>query len=337
MKQLVVLPLLLALIVVSTASALSYGERVLVVVTVYPLKFDVSLLSCGNVEVYSIVPAGVDPHEYQLTSRDAELVRQANLIVSTGHTHFELEIAELAKKGELKGVLVDALEVEGLLVRENPVTGKPNYHMPIRDPVNYLVFLVHLTRVLAKVDPANAACYYEKAQEAISTVLGKVLVHRNSLEGLVVADKPHVQYAVEWLGLRVAWILKYEEEVSLAPESIEKALNLLNSGSIVAVAVTDPPVAQESSFLLEEAQKRGIPVIRVPFYNGTLDALLYVSQQAAELQKSMHTQQGLRVQREAPAKPGYGAYDLGVLLLASAASFVAGLAVAYFVLARWRK
>ena len=59
------------------------------------LAYDVGLLACEDDRIVSLAPAGSDPHEYQLTPEDVELLRRADLIISTGHVPFEARIKEL--------------------------------------------------------------------------------------------------------------------------------------------------------------------------------------------------------------------------------------------------
>ena len=277
---------LVAVLSLIVGSTIVRGEsHPLVVVTVSSLKEDVEQLLCGSGSVYVLVPPGVDPHEYQLSVSDVEVLKRADLVVSTGHTHFELKIHEMRERGEIQGNVVDVLEIPGILLLLNPVSGQPNYHMVVRDPVNYIAFILNVTSALVEVDPERAQCYRENALKVLERVIVDIMPYRGSRRGLVVVDKPHAQYAVTWLGYNVTWIVRFEEEAPLTPESTRRVSELLDSGAISAVFVTDPPVAQESRFLLEEASRNNVPVIRVPSPTSTsaLEALRTVVNQVKEL------------------------------------------------------
>jgi len=262
---------------------------------------DVSIIasSCGDV-VISLVPPGVDIHEYQLTSRDLELLRTANLVVSTGHTSFELKIKELAERGELNVTVLDVLEIPGLKPSVNPVTNQLNYHMPVKDPVNYLLFTSRLTRVLAELNPSKAECYYSNYFRVLDEVYSKILVYRDEYNGLVVVDTPHAQYYVEWMGFNVAWILKYEEEVPVTAESLEKVRELLSSGHVKLLVVTEGFPGE--ALLVEEAGKYGVPVIVVPHPSSdtsVLEGLHRVVSQLEELRLERDRSAGISaVKRE---------------------------------------
>ena len=76
-----------------------------------------------------------------MTTAAVEKLKEADIIVSTGHAPFEERISDLKRQGELKGVLIVITELKGIRILLNPSIDKPNLHMPIYDPKNYMAFL----------------------------------------------------------------------------------------------------------------------------------------------------------------------------------------------------
>lgn len=287
MRSLFIL-LLLAMMITHAAREPVYArsdESQLVIATTFSyLKPDVELLLCGGV-VYALVPFNVDPHDYQLRPSDIELLKRADVIVSTGHTSFELKIRDLVERGELNTKLVDMLSIPGIRILTNPVTGQPNYHLPIRDPVNYLVFMGVLVSVLTEIDPGNGNCYYSKFYYLVERVTKEILIYAGRFSGNVIVDNPHVQYCVEWLGFRVAWIVKPEESVQVTPENVRKIEELIKSRSLAAVFVTKPEVLPGSRLLAEMAEEHKVPVVEVysptssaGVYNSLLDVVVQIKE-----------------------------------------------------------
>ncbi|MEM1703052.1 MAG: zinc ABC transporter substrate-binding protein, partial [Zestosphaera sp.] len=125
----------LLLILVSFLNPLiSYSSNstgITIVVTFPNLADDVNLIMCDSDRVYSLLPPSIDPHDYSLTPADVKLLEQADLIISTAHTHFELRISELRDQGVIKAVVIEIPKVSGIKLLQNPSTGLPNLHMPI--------------------------------------------------------------------------------------------------------------------------------------------------------------------------------------------------------------
>ncbi len=178
---------------VCKASALS-------IVTTFPsLKEDVKLIA-PNDSIYAI-PAF--SHDYELTPKDVEMLRKADIVISTAHTHFESRIAEMKERGEIKGVLFEIPKISGIIFLKYPESGKINPHMPIYDPYNYKVFIRTLAEELQKLNPSEN--YIERAENVCKEV-EDIVKKVKKLNGTALVDYPYAQYAVTWMGLKVVGI-----------------------------------------------------------------------------------------------------------------------------------
>lgn len=241
----------------------SRGSGLRIAVTFYSLLDDVEMLACEGDEVFSISPAGIDPHEYQLAPQDVEALRDCNLVISTGHAPFEARIAELVARGELGAKLIVVPEITGLKILENPATGLPNYHMPIYDPYNYIIFLRNVSAVLAELRPQCAAIYREKAR-AIEANVSWLVDQAPHFSATSVALSPVVQYAVEWLGVRTRYLLVREHELPPFPDDIAAAERALATGEaqlVISVeGARDTPLGAKAE---ELARRYGKPIVYV--------------------------------------------------------------------------
>ncbi|WP_187286413.1 metal ABC transporter solute-binding protein, Zn/Mn family [Archaeoglobus profundus] len=198
---LMIIPLL-----VCKASALS-------IVTTFPsLKEDVKLIA-PNDSIYAI-PAF--SHDYELTPKDVEVIKNADIVISTAHTHFESEIAEMKERGEVKGVLFEIPKIKGIVFLKYPESGKINPHMPIYDPYNYEIFIRALAEELQKLNPSEN--YIERAEKVCKEV-EDIVNKARKLNGTALVDYPYAQYAVTWMGLKVVSIAF---EAPTTPETFKK-------------------------------------------------------------------------------------------------------------------
>lgn len=259
-----------------------------IIVTAPPLKGDVERVVCTGDIVISLVPPGVDIHEYQLSISNLELLKKASLIVSTGHTSFELKIKELVERGELSAILLDTLEIPGLKLSKNPVTGQLNYHMPVKDPVNYVLFISRLVEDLASLNPEKAECYYSNYIKLIRELYTSVLVYRGDYTGLAIVDSPHSQYYVEWIGFKVVWMLKYEEDIPVTTKSLEVFREFLANNSVKVVFVAED--FPHYSFIVEEASKYNVLVVKTPSPTSNVSILDGLKQVVEQLKNSTITE-----------------------------------------------
>lgn len=233
-----------------------------VVVTFSNLKYDVDLLACPSDRVESLVPPGVDPHDYELKPEDINALKEADIIVSTAHAPFERLIRDKVASGEVKAELVEIPKL-GLRILVNPATKQPNYHMPIYDPDNYLTFMGRLSEIMARENP-ECASYYRERYEQVRKRISEIKEAAPHLNSSAVAVSPVAQYAVEWTGVKVKYLLLKERGVPATPPELAEIRRRALSGEIgifVLVGKAQTPLNRKA---VEMAEEMGIPWISVP-------------------------------------------------------------------------
>jgi len=206
------------------------GDEGLTIVVTFPfIKGDVELIAtCEGDSVLSLVPPGVDPHDYQLTPKDLQVLASADVIISTAHTHFETEIKNMKLSGELKGILIEIPSIENITLLRIPSSGTVNYHGMLFHGDNYAVFVRYLAKVLESLRP-ECAHEYENSVDNVLDRIGNISSFK-PLKGVnVVIDSPTIQYLAAWLGANVSHIVMVEHDVPLTPGDIDKVESILAS------------------------------------------------------------------------------------------------------------
>ncbi|MCE4620398.1 MAG: zinc ABC transporter substrate-binding protein [Desulfurococcales archaeon] len=293
--------LLLALLLASVAG-LAFGKYAgyipltlhkekIVVVTFPNLKGDVQLLVKGcDIKVISLAPPGVDPHSYTLSPEKVKLVKEAMLVVSTGHAPFELSLRKIVPQDKL----VEINKIPGIKLAKLPGSGKPNPHMPILDPHNYKVFINYIRWKLGEALPK---CYYRIYDNMANLTIALSDITRGDWGILggplnprpAVITSPPLQYAVQWLGLHPVLLLSPGEGATPPAETVEKVKKILENNG-VAVVMTVPPNAKPYSkldaWLINVAKEVNATVFAVPApfaLNSTIKIIYYVSLEATAL------------------------------------------------------
>ncbi len=258
----------------------------LLIVTAFPnLVKDIELITCSNDRVVSLVPQGVDPHTYSLRPEDISLLSKADLIISTGHTPFEINIRQLYQKGVIKGALIEVPKIPGITLFNNPVTQKTNYHMPIYDPFNYMKFLSYVEKKLEELNPVCRDKYREKLYTVFQEE-ASLLTNTSITNITAVADLPFTQYAIEWLGIHVKYLIVKEQGVQATPQDLIVIEKNLKEKQIGACIVTSPVVNPASKKLLDLCNKYDVPILFVPspLVNTTfVDKEIYIVSQLHDL------------------------------------------------------
>jgi zinc/manganese transport system substrate-binding protein len=301
------------------------GSGVRIVVTFQFMVGDIKNLLCPGDEVSSIVPQGVDPHEYQLTYSDLVKLAAADLIISTAHTPFEMRIREAVASGELRAELIEITKIPNMTFLSLPSTNAINYHGMLFHGGNYVAFINNVSNTLSRLRPECAAWYRDRAavaEHAIRELEGG----NRPLSGLkAVVDIPTLQYLATWLGAEVVHTLLVEHDVPPSPQDIGNAEELMKGfkGGVVAI-FTEDSVAR--SLLEELASKYGARVLELPNPVTSTNSVLLYLQNAT-----------VRAQNLKPSASAGSSVEVATPHLAAAVAIVA-VATALLALRRgvWR-
>ncbi len=307
------------------------NNGLLIVVTFPSLVNDIEQLVSNDDRVISIVPPGTDPHEYQLTISDIEILQKADIIISTGHTSFENRIRELVNNGEIKAVLIEIPKINDMKILNNPATGLPNLHMPIYDPINYITFINNITETIQKLRPTLANTYNANRLSIISKI-AYLLASAPRIYLEAVADKPLTQYAVSWLGIEIRYLIIKEPGVPATPSDLSIIRNEMAKGHINLAIVTEPAIDASSQQLIDMANEYNITILYVPspLSNATIiDKLTNIASQITDPIKYYESLYKGSCMVEENSLRGYGHLVVGGIVIASITTFIA-----YIVLRR---
>jgi len=275
-------------LVVPMLSITTYAEGINVVVTFPNLIEDVKQLLCPGDRVDYIAPPGIDPHTYTLSSRDVEKLAEADIVISTAHAPFEARIKELHDQGVFTALLIEVTRIPNMTIKKNPVTGVENYHMPIYDPYNYIKFINYLANVMSQFNP-KCRDYYLSRAKAVVDKINDIVASTPHLDLEVVADKPGLQYAIEWIGLKIKYLVVKEHDLEPSPQDLMLIEQALHKHFVGIVCITYPPVDSSSQWLLEKALEYNASIVYIPSplsQKTVVEKLEEISQQIADLTRS---------------------------------------------------
>ena len=135
------------------------NSRRSVVTAFYPLTFIASNVAGDDADVTSITPAGVEPHDLELTAAQVRKVSDADLLVYIGQG-FQPAVDKLVPE------VANTLDV--LTVRP-PGTRAKDPHIWL-DPILMVGITDTVADGLAKVDPGNAKTYRKNADDLITRI-----------------------------------------------------------------------------------------------------------------------------------------------------------------------
>jgi zinc/manganese transport system substrate-binding protein len=300
---------------VTLLAALALGAGAKIVVS-FP-AYDAALREAfPNADVMLLAGGVADPHEYQLSLADLELLRglsERDVIVLSMHAPFEFKIAEMATRGEIRARVINMREIgeyltwDGRLVRGADMAQRGAAGVNLHEHGLYPPNVIRLVTAVADATGlAPDAEFVSRLRELNSSRCCK-------LGGRAVALTPAAQYVLHWLGYRdIVVLLREHGEVS--PRDLELALEYIKGGAPALAVLVAGEVPLAVSQFIRKAEEAGLkPRVVVVTVNSSVrysDALREI---AARLEGA-----GIA----APASAG----DLFTLMWASAIAAAASMA-----------
>ncbi len=130
-----------------------------VVTAFYPLTFVAANVAGDEADVSSITPAGVEPHDIELTAAQVRRISEADLLVYLGQG-FQPEVERLVPE------VAKTLDVMTVRPPSSPAND-PHIWL---DPVLMAAITDAVADAMAQVDPRNAETYRENAQDLVARI-----------------------------------------------------------------------------------------------------------------------------------------------------------------------
>ena len=192
----------------STGRAFQDKDKIAVVTTIYPIYDFAANIGGDKAEIINLVPAGIEPHDFELSTGDMQLLEEADLFIynGAGMEHFVDKTLKAVSNKDL--VVVEAAKETETLESDN----KTDPHTWLSIP-NAIVEAEAIKNALVKIDAENADYYEEnfknyKAEletlnqtykEELAELSGDTIVVAHEAFGYLCAEYGLKQEAVEGL------------------------------------------------------------------------------------------------------------------------------------------
>lgn len=217
------------------------NEKVLVVASFYPLYEFAARVGGDRAEVSSLVPAGIEPHDWEPAPRDRLKVQSADMLVING-AGFESWAGDMEAR-----VIVDTsegieLEHEEEAGDDHGHEGGTNPHIWL-DPVLAKHQVEKIREVLAAADPENADYYNQTAAEFTAELdsldaFAKLKLGNCEKSDFIAFHDAFAHFA-ERYGLEQHSIHGVSPEGEILPQRIEQVIALANQLGISVIYSED--------------------------------------------------------------------------------------------------
>jgi zinc transport system substrate-binding protein len=207
----------------------SAEPKIRVVASFYPLYEFTSHVAGDRAVVSSLVPAGIEPHDWEPTSRDVARVRAADMLVING-AGFESWAGDMEAKAVVNTSKGIEIEHEEKLAGDEH-EGGVNPHIWL-DPILAKQQVSIIRDALVRADPENADYYIENAEKFAQELESLDAFARQELGDCEKSDfiAFHDAFAhfAERYGLQQHSIHGVSPEGEILPQRLEQIIELAN-------------------------------------------------------------------------------------------------------------
>ncbi|MBK8505558.1 MAG: zinc ABC transporter substrate-binding protein [Saprospiraceae bacterium] len=192
------------------------------------------------IKVQCVVPIGGDPHIYDPTPGDAQMVAQANLILRNGLT-FEGWLTELIENSGTKAKNI--LVTEGVVAIKSLIYENATDPHAWMDASNGLIYIRNIKDALIKLDPANSTTYqsryeaYAKRLEELDQYIFQRIKTIPESKRILITSHDAFQYYGKRYGIRLESVLGTSTDAEVQTADIVRLNRVIKESGIPALFV----------------------------------------------------------------------------------------------------
>jgi manganese/zinc/iron transport system substrate-binding protein len=215
-------------------------DRPTVVATTTMIEDLARVIGGDEVNVVGIMKSGQDPHIYDVKPKDAQRIRQADLVLYNG-LHLEATLLSIIEEhaGDKSSALAEQEGIEPLTGSVGlEVAADPHCWMDVKQ---YQLYANKAAEALAEMDPDNAALYRERAEayieelEALDVWVREQLASVPERRRVIVTGHDAFAYYGRAYGIEVHGLIGISTEQEPRPQDIEALKTLIRERGVRAI------------------------------------------------------------------------------------------------------
>ncbi len=219
------------------------SDQIIVIASFYPLYEFSKQVGQDNVNVSLLVPPGIEPHDWEPTIKDIELMKKSSIVVVNG-IGFESWVENVKSISSARINVVDTSIGVHLKENEDHESEEHNDEHGFSDPHIWLNPIMaknqvnNIKNALINIDPKNESYYTKNAQNYLSQLDALDKKIRNELSGCkkdFIAFHNAFSYFADEYGLIQHTIVSTNPNSEPTPQTLQKIISLAKEHKIKVI------------------------------------------------------------------------------------------------------
>jgi ABC-type Zn uptake system ZnuABC Zn-binding protein ZnuA len=198
------------------------------------------MIAGGHVRVQSVVPIGGDPHIYEPTPADVQLVARGNLVLINGLT-FEGWMNELIENSGTSAETITITEGIGTIASEEYANSSdPHAWMTA---ANGLIYVRNIRDALIELDPFNRKVYefnagvYLQQLEDLDAEIFRQIASIPKKDRILITSHDAFRYYGRHYGIQVEAALGTSTDAAVQTSDVNRLTNIIRTSGVPAIFV----------------------------------------------------------------------------------------------------
>lgn len=231
-----------------------------------------------TVEVYSVVPIGTDPHEYEALPADIQACSDADIVfynglnLETGNGWFDKLMETTGKvQGEDYFVVSEGVQPKYLTTEGQEGEEDPHAWLNIE---NGILYSQNMARVMSEKDPENAALYQENCDRYVATLSELHEEAKTAFEDipeekkLLVTSEGAFKYFCDAYNMTAAFIWEINTESQGTPEQMTRIIDIIHETEVPVLFVE---TSIDARSMEQVSAETGLPIFEKIFTDSLSD------------------------------------------------------------------
>ncbi len=227
----------------SISESLDESDQIIVIASFYPLYEFSKQVGQDNVNVSLLVPPGIEPHDWEPTIKDIELMKKSSIVVVNG-IGFESWVENVKSISSARINVVDTSIGVHLKENEDHESEEHNDEHGFSDPHIWLNPIMaknqvnNIKNALINIDPKNESYYTKNTQNYLSQLDALDKKIRNELSGCkkdFIAFHNAFSYFADEYGLIQHTIVSTNPNSEPTPQTLQKIISLAKEHKIKVI------------------------------------------------------------------------------------------------------
>jgi len=238
-----------------------YDEKIIAIASFFPLYDFTKMVGGEKVDVFLLIPFGIEPHDWEPTIRDLQRIQQAEIVVING-LGFETWITDIVSANSKINIVDTSTNISKIKIKQESMEHAEHDHESFSDPHIWLDPILAKNQIkniensLIEIDPQNKEFYSNNANsysKQLDLLDKKIRNELSTCKKDFIAFHSAFSYFADHYGLNQHTVIKSNDpNVEATSKNLHEIINLARNQGIKVILTEEGVDSRNSEVIANE-------------------------------------------------------------------------------------